>query len=157
MNVSEEKINKKIEDKLRHKTVLINKCSREGLTSFPEFKESYDTEYPIYEADSMTIDSLKPLLNDKKVTIVLGTWCGDSKLQIPHFFKVIDSLGVSEKDVTIIAVDGSKKAEGDILNGLKIEFVPTIIIYEKDKELGRITENPLETLEKDMFNILATK
>jgi len=157
MNASAQKMNKKIEDKSRNKTVLINKCSREGLIAFPEFKESYDAEYPLYKADSLTLDSLKPLLKDKKITIVLGTWCGDSKLQVPHFFKVLDGLGLPEKDITIIAVDGAKKAEGGILDGLKIEFVPTIIVYEKVKELGRITESPLETLEKDMLHILAKK
>ncbi len=157
MNVNAQKMNKKIEDKSRNKTLLINKCSREGLVSFPEFKESFDAEYPIYKADSVTLDSIKPLLRDIKITVVLGTWCGDSKLLVPHFFKVIDGLGIKENEITIIAVDGSKKAEGGILDGLKIEFVPTIILYEKEKELGRITENPLETLEKDIFHILAKK
>ncbi|MHA4894904.1 thioredoxin domain-containing protein [Pedobacter sp. PWIIR3] len=157
MNVSAQKINKKIEDKTRNKTVMINLCTREGLISFPEFKESYDAQYPIYKVDSLTLDTIKPLLKDKTVTIVLGTWCGDSKLQVPHLFKVLDGLNIAEKDITIIATDGSKKAEGKLLDGLNIEFVPTIIFYEKGIELGRITESPLETLEKDMYHILAKK
>ena len=157
MNSSAQKINKQIEDKTRNKTVLINNCTREGLITFPEFKERYDTEYPNYNTDSLTIDSLKPLTANKKITIVLGTWCGDSKFQVPHFFKVIDELGVSEKDVTIISVDGTKKAENGLLDKLKIERVPTMIFYEKDKELGRIIESPMMSLEKDMLQILSKK
>ena len=157
MNASAQKINKQIEDKTRNKTVLINNCTREGLITFPEFKERYDTEYPNYNTDSLTIDSLKPLTANKKITIVLGTWCGDSKFQVPHFFKVIDELGVSEKDVTIISVDGTKKAENGLLDKLKIERVPTMIFYEKDKELGRIIESPMMSLEKDMLQILSKK
>ena len=157
MNASAQKINKQIEDKTRNKTVLINNCTREGLITFPEFKERYDTEYPNYNTDSLTIDSLKPLTANKKITIVLGTWCGDSKFQVPHFFKVIDELAVSEKDVTIISVDGTKKAENGLLDKLKIERVPTMTFYEKDKELGRIIESPMMSLEKDILQILSKK
>lgn len=157
MNVNAQKINKQIEDKSRNKTVLINNCTREGLISFPEFKERYDVEYSGYHTDSLTLDSVKPLVADKKITIVLGTWCGDSKFHVPHFFKVIDQLGFDEKDITIISVDGSKKAENGLLDGLKIERVPTMIFYDKEKEVGRIIESPLETLEKDMLHILAKK
>lgn len=157
MTTNAQNLNKKIADKSRDKTVLINKCTREGLVSFPEFKELYDIEYPNYSPDSLTIDSLRPFLKDKRFTLVLGTWCGDSKFQVPHFFKILDELGFLEKDENIICVDGLKKAEGNLLDGMKIEFVPTIIFYEKDKELGRIIESPLETLEKDMYHILAKK
>ncbi|MES2827562.1 MAG: thioredoxin family protein [Bacteroidota bacterium] len=157
MTASAQKINKKIEDKGRNKTVLINKVTREGLISFPEFKERYDEEYPNYQPDSLTIDSIKPLIGDKKITLVLGTWCGDSKLQVPHFLKVLDKLGYSEKDLTIICVDGTKKAEDGLLNDLKITNVPTMIFYEKGKELGRITESPIQTLEKDTHHILSKK
>ncbi|RZK79770.1 MAG: thioredoxin [Pedobacter sp.] len=157
MNASAQKINKQIEDKTRNKTVLINNCTREGLITFPEFKERYDTEYPNYKPDSLTLDSVKPLVAGKKITIVLGTWCGDSKFQVPHFFKIVDQLGIPEKDITIISVDGTKKAENGLLDNLKIERVPTMIFYEKDKELGRIIESPIESLEKDMHKILAKK
>ncbi len=37
----------------------------------------------------------------------------------------------------------------DITN-LKIERVPTIIFYRNGVELGRITETPVQSLEKDM-------
>lgn len=157
INASAQKMNKKIEDPTRNKTVLINNCTREGLVSFPEMKASYDVEYPAYQLDSLSIDTLKPLIKDKKVTLVLGTWCGDSKYQVPHFFKITDALGIPEKDINIICVDGVKKAENGLLDGLDIQRVPTFIFYEEGKEIGRIIERPLATLEKDMLTILTKK
>lgn len=101
---------------------------------------------------------LSKSLKDKKITIVLGTWCGDSKFQVPHFLKIMDALKIKEDQITFIGVDGLKHAENGLLDNLKITNVPTFIFSDKnEKEFGRITESPTETLEKDMIKLLAVK
>lgn len=155
MNAGAQELNKKIEDPNRHKQVMLNQCTREGITSFPEFKESYDANYKAYTADSTQFEQLTKLLKNKKVTIVLGTWCGDSKYQVPNFLKIMDKLKVDEDKISFIAVDGSKHAENGLIDNLKIERVPTFIFTDKKgNEIGRITEHPKESLEKDMVAIL---
>ena len=58
----------------------------------------------------------------------------------------------------IIAVDGHKKAENGVIDGLDIQSVPTFIVYDKKgKELGRIVEHPKTTLEGDLLAILQKK
>lgn len=156
INAGAQELNKKMEDPNRHKQVMINQCTREGITSFPEFKESYDANYKAYVADSTQFEQLTKLLKNKKVTIVLGTWCGDSKYQVPNFLKIMDKLKVEESKLNFIAVDGNKHAENGLIDNLKIERVPTFIFTDKKgKEIGRITEHPKESLEKDMVNILS--
>ncbi|WP_316767836.1 thioredoxin family protein [Pedobacter frigiditerrae] len=156
MNASAQELNKKIEDPNRHKQVMLNLCTREGITSFPEFKESYDPNYAAYKPDSTAFADLSKLIKGKKITIVLGTWCGDSKYQVPHFLKIMDGLKIDEDKITIIGVDGAKHAENGLIDSLKITNVPTFIFFDKKgKEVGRITEHPKETLEKDMLKILA--
>lgn len=158
INVNAQNFNKKMEDPNRHKEVMINKCSREAITSFAEFKESYDPNYNSYAPDSTTFDTLSKLLKDKKITIVLGTWCGDSKFQVPHFLKIMDTLKIKEDQLTFIGVDGLKHAENGLLDNLKITNVPTFIFSDKnEKELARITEAPSLTLEKDMVKLLTMK
>lgn len=158
MTSSAQKMNKKIDDPTKNRVILINQCTREGLINFPEMKERYDEEYPTYLPDSTVIDSLKPFVEGQKITIVLGTWCGDSKLQVPHFFKVIDALGIPEKSLTLISVNGLKKADDGLLDKLDIQRVPTFIFQDKDaKEIGRIIESPQTTLENDMLQILKEK
>jgi len=117
----------------------------------------YDSQYPSYTPDSTTVSKLKTLASDLKVTIVLGTWCGDSKLQVPHFFKVMDEVGIKEKDVTLICVDGHKKAQNGSIDNLNIQRVPTFIFTKKGKELGRIIESPKDTLEQDFLAIISSK
>ena len=151
-----QKMNKKIDDPTKGRSVLINQCTREGLINFPEMKERYDVEYPAYQPDSAVIDSIKSWVKDQTITIVLGTWCGDSKLQVPHFFKILDKAGVAEKNITLICVDGLKKAEAGLIDSLDIQRVPTFIFYNKEKkETGRIIESPQISLEKDMLVILS--
>ncbi|WP_316796943.1 thioredoxin family protein [Pedobacter agri] len=158
MNVSAQEVNKKIHDQARNKDVLINVCTREGITTFPEFKEMYDPIYAAYVPDAATMIELKKLVKKEKIKIVFGTWCGDSKVNVPNFFKVLDALQFKEKNVEIIAVDGSKKAENGIIDGLDIQRVPTFIVYDKKgKELGRIVEHPKATLEADLLEIYKKK
>lgn len=158
INASAQTLNKQMEDPNRHIQVMMNKCTREAITSFAEFKASYDPNYSSYKPDSTAFNQLSKSLNDKKVTIVLGTWCGDSKYQVPHFLKIMDALKIKEDDITFIGVDGSKHAENGLLDNLNITRVPTFIFFDKaGKEVARITERPTETLEKDMVKILAAK
>ncbi|MDY0904393.1 thioredoxin family protein [Pedobacter sp. CFBP9032] len=158
MNVSAQEINKKIHDQVHNKDILINACTREGLTLLPEFKEMYDPLYTAYTPDAATMIELKKLVKKEKIKIVFGTWCGDSKVNVPNFFKILDALHFKEKNVELIAVDGNKKAENGIIDGLEIKMVPTFIVYDQTgKELGRIIEGPKTTLEGDLLAIYQKK
>lgn len=157
MNASSQEINKKIKDDAGHVLGLINTCTRAGLNTIPEMKSRYDIDYPNYQPDTATVEALKPLLKGRKITIVMGTWCGDSHLQVPRFYKILDALEIPEKETELICVDRSKKAENGLIDDLNILHVPTFIFSANGKELGRIVESPKETLEKDMLSILAKK
>jgi thiol-disulfide isomerase/thioredoxin len=154
---SAQNLNKRTQDPTKNKLVMMNQCTRDSLTNFPEFKTMYDSQYPAYSPDSTTISKLKPAISGLKVTIVLGTWCGDSKLQVPHFLKVLDQTGVQEKDITLICVDGHKKSENGLTDNLSIERVPTFIVTKTGKEVGRIVESPKDTLENDLLSIVSGK
>ena len=139
---------------LYNQSVLIGECSREVLVSFPPFKEHYDVEYFRYGPDQSIIEELSPLLNGLVVTVVLGTWCGDSLREVPRFLKVLDLLEIPENDITIIAVDRSKSIPEEATNQLQIDRVPTFIIYKDGVEAGRIVETPIESFEKDLLYLL---
>ncbi len=150
-----QELNKKMQDTYRNKEIMINNCTRESVCNFSDFKSMYDAMYASYTPDSATVAALKPLTTGLKVTIVMGTWCVDSKLQVPQFYKLTDQLGIAEKDITLICVDGQKKAENGLIDNLSIERVPTFIFFKEGKELGRIVESPKETLEKDAYELLS--
>ena len=152
-----QELNKKKQDPSHNKEVMINTCTRAGIMEFPEFKTMYDAIYPDYKPDSVALTALMPFVQTTTITVVMGTWCGDSKLQVPHFYKIVDALGIPEKNITLICVDGDKKAENGLIDNLNIERVPTFIFSREGKELGRIIESPRKSLEQDMLAILTKK
>ncbi|RAJ37114.1 thioredoxin family protein [Pedobacter cryoconitis] len=133
---------------------MLNTAAREKLFESPEMKAQYAIEYPDYVPGPEAVQKLKSLFQDIKVTIVLGTWCSDCRRQVPRLYKVLDEAGFLAEQITLIFVDESKKASGGLTDHLNIDKVPTFIFTENGKEIGRITESPLVTLESDMIEIL---
>lgn len=131
-----------------------NSVTREEILSVAEMKEKYDSAYFSYVPDQETLKQLKPLLRDKQILIVLGTWCSDSRLHVSHFYKIADDAGIPENSISQICVDEMKKAEAGLIDQLNIISVPTFIFMENDQEIGRIIEAPTHTLESDMVQIL---
>jgi len=148
-------INKTKIDEKSQMEVLTGLCNRDGLES-NLFKSYYDSEYASYIPDTATINSLKKILANKniKITIVMGSWCGDSQEQVPRFYKIIDALGFPESNITLYCVDRTKKTDKGETDNLKITLVPTFIFYKDGKEIGRIIESPKEAVEKDMLGII---
>ena len=71
-----------------------------------------------------------------------------------RFFKILDETGYKEKNLTIIGVDRTKNALSVNIENLNIERVPTFIVFQDGKELGRIVESPKKSLEEDLWKIV---
>lgn len=140
-------------DTVKNKKMLIGYCTREAFQD-TAFKDWFDEQYNSYQPDYETIDQLEGKLDDVTITIVMGTWCSDSKEQIPAFYKILDELNYPSDKVTLICVDRKKKGLSNEADGLNIELVPTIIFYRNGEEIGRIIETPQESLEKDLLGII---
>lgn len=132
-----------------------NKVGQATTADLMMLKQQYwfQKNYNEYKVDTATINLInKDLISS--ITIVLGTWCSDSKLQVPRFFKILDALDYKRK-LKVILVDKNKQANIKGYKKLEIVYVPTIIFYNKEqKQLGRIIESPKLTLEKDLLQML---
>lgn len=149
-----QKINQKVVDTNNHKEIILGYADFEGLKTSDLFDSSFRKEYTDYQLDKSLVESLGKKIRKTKITIVMGTWCGDSKEQVPRFYKILEAAGYKIKNVTIICVDRKKRA-GDIdISAMDIKLVPTFIFYRKGKEIGRIVETPVLSLEKDIMKIL---
>jgi hypothetical protein len=155
MTLSAQQLNQKAVDPKKHCELLIGHCNREGFKEIKSnFDSAYQAEYPDYLPDKSVMEDLTKELGDIQLTIVMGTWCGDSRNWVPRFFKILDLAGYNCEQMKLICVDRDKKAPVDGLPELKIEKVPTFIFYRNAKEIGRIVEVPSDLLEKDMLRIL---
>lgn len=148
-----QKQNRTITDKKTRQLMLVGKCSRCGFEK-GDFKPWFDKEYNEYQIDTKTLDQLAGQWRDVTITLVLGTWCSDSRREIPRFYKILDYVKFKKKHLRVICVDRDKKANGLDISDLDVKYVPTIIIYRGPAEMGRIIESPQETLEKDLFQFV---
>jgi len=151
-----QKLNQKTTDPKKNNEMLIGFCDRDGFATVnSNFDSAFKAEYPIYKADAEAMKQLAGKLKGVKVTLVMATWCGDSKEWVPRFYKIMDGLKFNYKNLTLICVDRSKKASATNVEDLKIELVPTFIFYRKKTELGRIIEVPGGLMEKEILKILS--
>lgn len=118
------------------------------------FNEWFTPNYKEYQPDIHIVNQLKPLLRGVTIKAVMGTWCGDSRRETPHFYKLLDAVGFNYKNLKMITVNRAKKSANNEQKGLNIVRVPTFIFYKNGKEINRFVEYPRETLEKDFLKIV---
>ncbi len=131
----------------------------EGITSQEVFKEPayaawYNRNYDNYNLNEVTVKEIKKKLKGVTIKAFMGTWCVDSRREIPHFYKLLHEVGFDKNKLEMIAVNRSKRTADNLQEGLDIIRIPTFIFYKKDKEIGRFVEYARESLEKDILKIL---
>jgi len=155
MSANAQKHNQKYSDS-KGKEHLIGKCNRQGLQQAP-YKEWFDKFYNGYEVDKTVLKKCKKKLKNVKIEIFMATWCGDSKREVPRFYKILDELGIKDKQIKLINLFGSdslyKQSPTHEERGKLIHRVPTFIFYKKGKEIGRIVETPATSFEMDIAQI----
>ncbi|HLN52501.1 MAG TPA: thioredoxin family protein [Lentimicrobium sp.] len=138
--------------------MIVGEVTREGLMKLPSWSTDeykFSDEYQLYSPDSASISYLNENKSDLPyVFVVLGTWCGDSKDQLPRFLKIADIIGYPAEKVFMVAVDRDKKGGSFCLADFEITLVPTFIFTSKGEEIGRIIESPQTTLEQDLVNLM---
>lgn len=140
--------------------LLVGQINLEGLQTQPYnhwFQQGLDS----YQVDETLTTVLKEKLNEYHIKLFLGTWCGDSKRETPRFIKILKAIDFPMDQLEIIALDNRKghyktSPTGEE-KGLNIIKVPTIIFYKDGKEVNRIVESPLESMEEDIAQIIFQK
>jgi hypothetical protein len=114
----------------------------------------FEPGFKAYTPDKESIETLKKEKKHLSFKCVLGFWCDDSKAHVPAFLKIMHTIGMDEEGYRMYGVDENKQAAFEGFNALRIEYVPTIIVFYDKQEIGRWVESPKETIEKDLANIL---
>ncbi|NOZ34470.1 MAG: thioredoxin family protein [Chlorobi bacterium] len=150
--------NKTIRDERTQRKELVGTCTRAGFQKV-EFKEWFEKGYSDYVPNKEVINQLKDvsLYKDVNIKIIFGTWCSDSRREIPRFFKIVDEAHIPDNSISITAVDTKKSSRNTNLDEINFTRIPTFIFYKNGKEIGRIVESTKESLEKDILNILLSK
>ncbi len=151
---SAQEINKVMVDPDIELEILIGVMDISGLQN-PLFVENWPIAMDEYTPDQEAVKKLKKYFRkhkDVRMEVFFGSWCGDSKEQLPLFVKLAHKAKI--KRVEYMALNRKKTLPEKDISKFGIEFVPTFIVFKDDVELGRIIETPVVSLEKDLVKIL---
>ena len=118
------------------------------LEQYDEFAKKYNKfsfESPPYiETEDIT------------VKVLFGTWCHDSKREVPKMLKIFEAYGLEDKSISLVAVNPEKNEPITTINEFNLEFTPTFIFFRNGEEIGRIVEKPNQSLLEDFKLIIST-
>ncbi|WP_062565871.1 TlpA family protein disulfide reductase [Pseudoalteromonas shioyasakiensis] len=115
------------------------------LKDYSALSEEYD-EYTPSEEELTTIKALQ----GKQVLVFLGTWCHDSKREVPRFLKLLDTAKVQLGSLKLVAVGYDKLDPAGLAKQYDLMYTPTIIVLDGEKELSRMIEKPKQSLALDL-------
>jgi len=131
--------------------VIVGETTRERVEAAPEWAVAEAESRPDPEA-SRALASVPP---GAEVTIFLGTWCGDSRREVPRLWKALDLAGPAVPfEIHYIGVDHGKQEPGGRVPGNDVRYVPTFIVRRNGQEVGRIVEQSPGGVEKDLLALL---
>lgn len=126
-----------------------------GMFLNPPHSDWYVRGREDYNPDETVIGQLRESIGDDlSILIVMGTWCPDSRREVPRFMKIVEKTGFPVERIVFVGVDNTKLAPVGGFDTLNIERVPTFIFLRNKVEAGRIIETPVTSLEQDMQSIL---
>lgn len=131
--------------------ILLGKIPVERLL---EELEGYKARAILYDPDPEAIKYLHSYGKPLTIEVFFGSWCPDCREHLPHFVKIIQEAANPNISTIFIGVSRDKSEPVHLLQGKRVEFVPTFIVYREDKEIGRIVEHPRISIEHDIVVIL---
>lgn len=131
---------------------LLGSIQRADLES-GAYKTWFAENYEAHSLENNLVSNLEKAFQEIEVTVFMGTWCSDSQREVPAFFKILDALKV-DVNIDMIAVDKDKLAPDGSATEAGITHVPTFIFGRNGKEINRIVEFPVISLEQDILAIL---
>jgi thiol-disulfide isomerase/thioredoxin len=106
-----------------------------------------------YNPDSSILEKIQ-LKENQSWIIFAGTWCSDTKHLLPRFHKIAMLKGWKLKNIPLHMLDMDKKSKKGHEKPYAIEHIPTFILLENGKEIGRIVETVPVSMEVSIWELL---
>lgn len=101
----------------------------------PEYMQSAK----VYSPNPTSLAKLKKQATPVRVLVFFGSWCDHCKAVLPNLMRVEDEINGSKIQFDYRGVPKDfKDAE---IQRLKVDGVPTAVVYRNGKEIGRLTKN----------------
>jgi thiol-disulfide isomerase/thioredoxin len=141
--------------------ILYGMCTKDSLLKEP-FSKWFTPGYESYQPNTAVVTSLKKQsFNNITIEVFFGSWCGDSKREVPRFLKLMNEISFPEKKIKLIGLGNGdslyKQSPQQEEMGKGVFRVPVFVIYKNGVEINRINEFPVFSLEKDLLAILSNQ
>ena len=96
-----------------------------------------------YEPNAVKVEQALNLMKQKNAAFLVfgGSWCPDTRFQLPTVEKLFRLANVGEERVTLYGVDNDLKDPDGMAQKYGIGWVPTLVAIEDRTEIGRIELN----------------
>ncbi|OFV82225.1 MAG: hypothetical protein A2Y78_00620 [Acidobacteria bacterium RBG_13_68_16] len=135
---------------IRYGPISAERLDRE-IAGWREERESYKPQ-------SKWLEMLRTAKLRYGLVVAMGTWCGDSREQIPRLQAILLALGEHSAfdPPRLVGTDRSKSIDTKLYPYGAVELVPTIVVTAGGSEVGRVVESPKSgSIEEDLVHILA--
>ena len=106
--------------------ILVGLGKRLDIEKEP-YGEWFSEEYETYEMEFDLIEAAGDFLEGIGIETFMGTWCEDSRREVPRFYKILDELSWDDTAMRLIMLDRSKKSDLNIEKGKK--YSPCTYLY----------------------------
>jgi thiol-disulfide isomerase/thioredoxin len=142
----------------KEEAVLVGPATREQIEgAVPEWVQAEVDSHP----DAEAAKALAAVAPGAEVVVFLGTWCGDSRREVPRFWSALDEIaqagGAVPFMVSYVTVDRHKKEPAGPVTESGVRFLPTFIVRRDGREVGRIVETAPHGIEHDLLALLTGK
>ncbi len=134
-------------------SMIVGKFTKEDLQKAP-YATWFDKGYNDYTPSPEAIETIKNNISDFEIVGFVGTWCPDSRREIPKLFKILEEAGYDLSKLTMVGVTRNKNTPENLEEGYNMHRVPTFIFMKDGKEVNRFVEYAKETTEEDIAKIV---
>jgi thiol-disulfide isomerase/thioredoxin len=143
------------QEKEKDGPALVGNLDREQIeAAVPDWVQA-EVEAQPEPAAAQALAAVEP---GAEVVVFLGTWCSDSRREVPRFWKALDATGGAVSfTIRYVGVDREKKEPAAAVAGSDVRFLPTFIVQRDGRETGRIVETSPHGVEQDLLDLLTGK
>ena len=136
---------------LKQKPYLLGMQVGETLRDYkPEYARTADNYRPL----STVIDSLKQNGKPATVRVYFGSWCPACTRLVPRMLKLEEQLDGSKRSFEYYGLPKPLTDDPEAAR-MKVRGVPTAVVLAGDDELGRLSGNDWNQVERSLQKILS--
>jgi thiol-disulfide isomerase/thioredoxin len=138
--------------KVNGEPMLLGDFSRGDLERFLSI---FHDNIVSYKPGPEVIRAFSEINQPVQVKIFLGTWCSDTKREVPRFLKILDESRTQLVRYDFFGMNRTKMDPKGNWKKYNIINLPTFIFYRDGKEFGRFIESPKgKSTDEDFIQIL---